>query len=405
MPITRGEYVPLPAVVPRRVADTRTLGALLQRQGENQLQYQLGTGQSTAQMWMQLGRLFSSYADGRRDDQLKSTALAQRKSEQERDDQLKRDEFEERKAERAAATQLKNDAEKRRLTDEAAKIGDAVAEDVGYGPISEPQLNQVLASPVQAGRARYSFGPGTTDGPELLPTRDQQADIDWRTQVEAKGGMVGPKGQAVMPPPPKQEPNPTEASLAVMAANGDRGAIRALEVLRAQHPQRPPSNGQSNNRVVTIGNAFKTEPVVKKAQTMAEAVSFVNGLNLNTQNPADDQALIYSFAKAMDPDSVVREGEYATVQKYSQSLKDKFGFDIKRLYSNTTFLTPEARKNLKATIESRFAPVRSQYKALHDSYANRINKVTGQTDGADWLTDYGVSFPDAPNTAKKNPNR
>ena len=35
----------------------------------------------------------------------------------------------------------------------------------------------------------------------------------------------------------------------------------------------------------------------------------------------DDQALIYTFAKVMDPNSVVRESEYQTVQDYSQSLQ------------------------------------------------------------------------------------
>ena len=33
----------------------------------------------------------------------------------------------------------------------------------------------------------------------------------------------------------------------------------------------------------------------------------------------------------MDPDSVVREGEYATVQKYSQTWGQKFGMDVNRI--------------------------------------------------------------------------
>jgi len=235
MPTTRVEYVPLPAVIPRRVPDTRTLGDLLRRQGENALQYELAKGQSAAQMWQQLGKLFSSYGQGRREDQANALALQQRKDELAKADQLRRDEFNERKAERDEAARVRRDLETRRQTEEAAKVGDAVAESIGYGPMNEPQMEQVLQSPAQAARARYSFGPGTAEGPELLPTRDQQEEIDWRKQVEAKGGMVGPKGQAVMPPKPTPPPNPTEASLAVMAANGDRGAIRALEILRKQN--------------------------------------------------------------------------------------------------------------------------------------------------------------------------
>ena len=52
------------------------------------------------------------------------------------------------------------------------------------------------------------------------------------------------------------------------------------------------------------------------------------------KNPTstNDQALIYAFAKAMDPTSSVREGEYATVQKYAQSFANQLGFDVNRLF-------------------------------------------------------------------------
>lgn len=48
-------------------------------------------------------------------------------------------------------------------------------------------------------------------------------------------------------------------------------------------------------------------------------------VNINTartlaDSGTDDQALIYTFAKVMDPNSVVRESEYDTVQRFSQSL-------------------------------------------------------------------------------------
>lgn len=138
---------------------------------------------------------------------------------------------------------------------------------------------------------------------------------------------------------------------------------------------------------------FESLPVVKNTQKISEAVAFVNGLDLNTKNPADDQALIYAFAKAMDPDSVVREGEYATVQKYSQSWLESFGFNAQRVLANSEFLTPQARANLKKTILARFNAARPQYDAVRRSYVTKINKITGQSDGEDWLTDYGAAFP------------
>jgi hypothetical protein len=155
-------------------------------------------------------------------------------------------------------------------------------------------------------------------------------------------------------------------------------------------------------RVDAKTRAFESLPIVKRTQTMAEAASFAQSLDPNTKNPSDDQALIYAFAKAMDPDSVVREGEYATVQNYAQTWAQSFGFRAERIFSNVAFLTPEARANMKATIRSRYTAAKGQYENVRRSYADQINRITGMGDGADLLTDYGAAFPateeDASNT-------
>jgi hypothetical protein len=96
----------------------------------------------------------------------------------------------------------------------------------------------------------------------------------------------------------------------------------------------------------------------------------------------------------MDPESVVREGEYATVQKYAQSWAESFGFSAQRIFSNTPFLTAAARANMKATILSRFKAAQGQYNNVRQSYASQINRLTGAQDGDDYLTDYGGAFPD-----------
>lgn len=134
--------------------------------------------------------------------------------------------------------------------------------------------------------------------------------------------------------------------------------------------------------------AYEGNATVKNTQLIAESLAFVNALDPKTSNPADDQALIYAFAKAMDPNSVVREGEYAVVQKYSQSWAEKFGFDAARVVANIAFLTPEARANIKRTIQSKATSVLGQYRTIRSQYTNQINKLTGGTDGADWLIDY-----------------
>lgn len=147
-------------------------------------------------------------------------------------------------------------------------------------------------------------------------------------------------------------------------------------------------------RVDSIAKGFDSQAIVKTTQKMAEAVSFASSLDPNTTNPADDQALIYAFAKAMDPDSVVREGEYATVQKYAQSWAQTFGFNAARVFSNTAFLTPQARANMKQTIQKKYQAGKAQYDNVRKSYVNKINKTTGHADGEDYLIDYAGGFPD-----------
>src|SRR5262245_38177676 len=146
-----------------------------------------------------------------------------------------------------------------------------------------------------------------------------------------------------------------------------------------------------DTRIDSIRGQYNAHPVVNKFNIVADAVQFVKGLDPNTRNPADDQALIYAFAKAMDPDSVVREGEYATVQKYAQSWAQQFGFDAARIFSNTPFLTPEARANMKRTIESRAKPVGQQYRTVYNDFVKRADQVAKGA-GKDYIPDYGEAF-------------
>lgn len=173
--------------------------------------------------------------------------------------------------------------------------------------------------------------------------------------------------------------------------------LQALRGVTLQNAREQEFSPQVQRRIDQKARAFDSLPIVKKTQTMAEAVSFADGLDPKTTNPADDQALIYAFAKAMDPESVVREGEYATVQKYAQSWAQSFGFNTARIFTNTTFLTPEARANMKRTIKARYQAGKTQYDNVRKEYVSQVNRITGADDGDDWLTDYGAAFPtDAP---------
>jgi hypothetical protein len=154
------------------------------------------------------------------------------------------------------------------------------------------------------------------------------------------------------------------------------------------------ANGLSNQeltQVQKIAGQFDNEPIVKNYNIIAEGKAFVDSISNNTQNPADQQGLIYAFAKAMDPNSVVREGEYATVQKYAQSWAQSFGFNAARIFSNSPFLSPDAIANMKATINAKYNASKNQYDNVYSEYGRRVDQITGKPGGTEFITNYAAA--------------
>lgn len=154
-----------------------------------------------------------------------------------------------------------------------------------------------------------------------------------------------------------------------------------------------------------IADRFDSNAIVKNFAKLSEAKNLVDSLSNTTKNPADDQALIYAFAKAMDPDSVVREGEYATVQKYSQSWVKSYGKGILQAISGTGFLSQEARENIKKTIKSKYNSGKVNYDNLKNETSNTMNQISPglsniflkdyNIEGKKTIEDYRSEFPKA----------
>ena len=150
--------------------------------------------------------------------------------------------------------------------------------------------------------------------------------------------------------------------------------------------------GQTQSTINQIAGQFDNEPIVRNYNTVVEGYEYARSL-ANKKNPtsADDQGLIYAFAKAQDPNSAVREGEYTTVQKYSQSLAQTKWADLKRMAKNEPFLTAEARRNMVATIEAKYKTAKKNYENVYKEYQRRIGEVqSGKV--VNPLTNYGAAF-------------
>lgn len=130
---------------------------------------------------------------------------------------------------------------------------------------------------------------------------------------------------------------------------------------------------QLQNTLNAINDDFRQDPAVKQYTQSSAGWSTLANIDTNTNNPADDIAAIYAFAKIMDPESVVREGEYATIQKYAQSWAQSFGFDVARIFTNSKFLSSGALSNMKYAAGAKQQAQENAYNAARQNYQSRID--------------------------------
>lgn len=155
-------------------------------------------------------------------------------------------------------------------------------------------------------------------------------------------------------------------------------------------PMLPPA---LQTRVDKYSLDYENEPTVKEFSVVKAGSDYINELAKKAKPDATDgQAAIYAFAKAMDPNSVVREGEYATVQKYAQTWKDTLGINVNRVLGQNELLTQEAVKNMARVVAQKYAISKKNYENIRNETARQINQFTGRDDGHLFLKDYAKGY-------------
>lgn len=297
-------------------------------------------------------------------------------------------------ARQASAQELR--AHQKALQEYQAK--DLEVRQAGLNQRAKPIVHGGLAGVDPADKGRYTVGidPDTgerrwqqLEAPPEAPKRSLQSET---VLVNGKPQLVGfdpttaqyldQSGQVI----PNAQPVPKEVDPAIDELRQQRILLNN-QLLRQDLPR------NVQQRVDEQTKRFESDDTIKAFAKIGQAMTFVESLPLDTNNPQDDQALIYAFAKAMDPDSAVREGEYATVQKYAQSWAQRFGKDVIRVVKRTDFLDDEARADIKATIRAAFEANRQTYGNLRTQYAKQIDQVTGRPGtGGEYLIDYAAGF-------------
>lgn len=133
-----------------------------------------------------------------------------------------------------------------------------------------------------------------------------------------------------------------------------------------------------------IADKFGSEPAVKKYKTGAIALQEMESL-AKQESAESDQGLINGYAKILDPESVVREGEYATVAKGGGILNQiKNAADVSlgraRLQPAQRQKLLEAARALQRGRQSEYSRIRSQYEERARQYGLDPQRSLGAED-------------------------
>lgn len=155
------------------------------------------------------------------------------------------------------------------------------------------------------------------------------------------------------------------------------------------------------NRVNKLTDAFDSAPIVKNYNTIQgsalkaqEILRDIESRPNKEANAGDDMQLMFLFAKAQDPDSVVRESEYSNVADYYSNLPTNVKYKMSTLYKATPDgkLTPESRKAMFNGLNNLYNASTIQYDNLRSETIRKINDVAGNEIGDKMLTNYSGAY-------------
>lgn len=145
-------------------------------------------------------------------------------------------------------------------------------------------------------------------------------------------------------------------------------------------------------KVQSVANQFDGEQIVKDFNVVQNKYQSVNQILNSKLGGPGDLAVVYEFMKGLDPTSVVRETEYASAAKSGNIFAGVFAKFNGYLNPNGGFLPDQVKQSFLSILNSKLSTVQKQYQNLYDEYGRRINKLTGNTDGTEFITNYAKAF-------------
>ncbi len=119
------------------------------------------------------------------------------------------------------------------------------------------------------------------------------------------------------------------------------------------------------DQVVKLQSQYKE--LTKTVRVLEEGFSFAKTFDINTTSAYDDDALIFSYVKVLDPGSVVREGEY-DIRKNATSIYNSLAAKYNLAFKGEGMITPDQRQQILDTMDTIYKSKREGYdKELADA--------------------------------------
>lgn len=160
--------------------------------------------------------------------------------------------------------------------------------------------------------------------------------------------------------------------------------------------------------ITRVADKFGSEQIVKNfnivQNSAIQSKGILDRLGKSAGTGADDLRLIFLFAKAQDPDSVVRETEYDNAQRMISTLPEGVKQQVSRVINISGdgkgimptqakgFLTPEARQEVVNALIEQYKGNKVSYDNLKKQYTQRINSFAGADIGDELLIGYEEAF-------------
>ena len=186
------------------------------------------------------------------------------------------------------------------------------------------------------------------------------------------------------------------SSNASVRASNANAALNEAELVAFNAAQADADSGVLTGEQVgvaqDINKEFESQPIVKAYNEGLQQYIVLEDTIANGIEGIEDLQLVYSFMKAVDPTSVVRESEFANAAKTGNIFQGTFA-RFNGAIKTGGFLPEEVKADFTRAARAGFEAKNKQYFNVKAEKAKQINQRLGISNGIDYLTAYEGAAP------------